>query len=76
LDCPARQPIDPASPTSGDDRQRVGNILGLIWLPLGQLAAWLVWPFSVYTIRLKQAYRFLLLLSYEGKFSVFSHWLS
>ncbi len=26
-------------------------ILGMIWLPLGQLAAYLAWPFVVYTIR-------------------------
>jgi len=26
-------------------------LLGLIYLPLGQLAAWLAWPFSSYTIR-------------------------
>jgi len=25
-------------------------VLGLIWLPLGQVAAWLAWPFSAYTI--------------------------
>jgi competence protein ComEC len=25
-------------------------LLGLIWLPLGQVAAWLAWPFSTYTI--------------------------
>jgi competence protein ComEC len=29
-------------------------ILGLIWLPLGQLAAYLAWPFLVYTIRLAE----------------------
>ena len=26
-------------------------ILGMVWLPLGQLAAYLAWPFVVYTIR-------------------------
>jgi len=25
-------------------------LLGLLWLPLGQVAAWLAWPFSAYTI--------------------------
>jgi competence protein ComEC len=25
-------------------------LLGLVWLPLGQVAAWLAWPFSTYTI--------------------------
>ena len=25
-------------------------LLGLVWLPLGQLAAWLAWPFSAYTL--------------------------
>ncbi len=29
-------------------------ILGLIWLPLGQLAAYLAWPFLVYTIRVAE----------------------
>ena len=29
-------------------------ILGLIWLPLGQLVAYLAWPFLVYTIRLAE----------------------
>lgn len=27
-------------------------LLGLFYLPLGQLAAWLAWPFSTYTIRM------------------------
>ncbi len=26
-------------------------LLSLIWLPLGQIAAWVTWPFAVYTIR-------------------------
>jgi competence protein ComEC len=26
-------------------------LLSYIWIPLGQLAAWIAWPFSVYTIR-------------------------
>jgi len=26
-------------------------LLSYIWMPLGQLAAWIAWPFSVYTIR-------------------------
>jgi competence protein ComEC len=30
-------------------------VLGLIYLPLGQLAAWLAWPFSRYTLTLVQA---------------------
>lgn len=25
-------------------------LLGLVWLPLGQLVAWLAWPFSAYTL--------------------------
>jgi competence protein ComEC len=25
-------------------------LLGLVWLPLGQLAAWLAWPWSAYTL--------------------------
>ena len=29
-------------------------ILGLIWLPLGQVVAYLAWPFLVYTIRLAE----------------------
>ena len=41
--------ILPAQPaleiTSG-----VALILGCLWLPLGQVAAWLAWPFSAYTI--------------------------
>jgi hypothetical protein len=29
-------------------------IVGLIWLPLGQVLAWLAWPFSAYTTGLVQ----------------------
>jgi competence protein ComEC len=29
-------------------------LLGLIWLPLGQLAAWAAWPFTAYTISFVQ----------------------
>jgi competence protein ComEC len=29
--------------------------LGLVWLPLGRLAAWLAWPFTHYTITLVEA---------------------
>jgi competence protein ComEC len=29
-------------------------LLGLVWLPLGQVVAWLAWPFSAYTIAFVQ----------------------
>ncbi len=31
-------------------------LLGLIWLPLGQLAAWVAWPFVVYSIRMVEIF--------------------
>ena len=31
-------------------------LLGLIYLPLGQLVAWLAWPFSTYTIRVVELF--------------------
>ncbi len=31
-------------------------LLSLIWLPLGQLAAWVAWPFVVYTIRMVELF--------------------
>jgi competence protein ComEC len=31
-------------------------LLGLIYLPLGQVAAWLAWPFSTYTIRMVELF--------------------
>ena len=31
-------------------------LLSLIWFPLGQLAAWVTWPFVVYTIRLVELF--------------------
>lgn len=31
-------------------------LLSLIWLPLGQIAAWLAWPFVVYTIRMVELF--------------------
>ena len=31
-------------------------ILSLIWFPLGQLMAWVVWPFVVYTIRMVELF--------------------
>jgi competence protein ComEC len=31
-------------------------LLGLIWLPLGQLAAWVTWPFVVYSIRMVEIF--------------------
>ncbi len=34
-------------------------LLGLIYLPLGQLAAWLSWPFSTYTIRVVELFNHL-----------------
>jgi competence protein ComEC len=30
-------------------------LLGLLWLPLGQVAAWLAWPFAAYTLALVRA---------------------
>jgi competence protein ComEC len=31
-------------------------LLSLIWLPLGQIAAWIAWPFVVYTIRMVELF--------------------
>jgi competence protein ComEC len=31
-------------------------LLSLIWLPLGQIAAWVAWPFVVYTIRMVEMF--------------------
>ena len=31
-------------------------LLSLIWLPLGQIAAWIVWPFVVYSIRVVELF--------------------
>jgi len=31
-------------------------LLSLVWFPLGQIAAWLTWPFVVYTIRLVELF--------------------
>ncbi len=31
-------------------------LLSLIWLPLGQVAAWVAWPFVVYTIRMVEIF--------------------
>ena len=31
-------------------------LLSLIWFPLGQIAAWVAWPFVVYTIRMVELF--------------------
>ncbi len=31
-------------------------LLSLVWLPLGQIAAWVAWPFVVYTIRMVEIF--------------------
>jgi competence protein ComEC len=31
-------------------------LLSLVWLPLGQIAAWMAWPFVVYTIRMVELF--------------------
>ncbi|HAV79053.1 MAG TPA: hypothetical protein DCX53_17015 [Anaerolineae bacterium] len=31
-------------------------LLSLVWLPLGQIAAWIAWPFVVYTIRIVEIF--------------------
>ena len=31
-------------------------LLSLVWLPLGQIAAWVAWPFVVYTIRMVELF--------------------
>ncbi|HSK89508.1 MAG TPA: ComEC/Rec2 family competence protein, partial [Anaerolineales bacterium] len=31
-------------------------LLSLVWFPLGQIAAWITWPFVVYTIRLVEIF--------------------
>jgi len=40
-------PVQPAVMLAGG----LALLLGLVWLPLGQLAAWAAWPFVAYTIR-------------------------
>jgi competence protein ComEC len=44
---PAILPVQPAVMVLGG----IVVILGLVWLPVGKLAAWVAWPFVVYTIR-------------------------
>jgi len=34
----------------------LGVMLSLVWLPLGQLAAWIAWPFAAYTIRMVELF--------------------
>ena len=34
----------------------VATLLGLVWLPLGKVVAWLVWPLAAYTIRAVEAF--------------------
>ncbi|HEX7976556.1 MAG TPA: ComEC/Rec2 family competence protein, partial [Anaerolineales bacterium] len=44
---PAVLPAQPAVMVLGG----MAVLLGLVWQPLGQIAAWLAWPFVLYTIR-------------------------
>ncbi len=44
-------PVQPAVMMVGG----MALVLGLVWLPLGQLAAWLAWPFTAYTLAWVQA---------------------
>ena len=46
---PANLVILPAQPAL-EVASGFALVLGLIWLPLGQVAAWLAWPFSAYTV--------------------------
>jgi competence protein ComEC len=34
----------------------IAVMLSLIWIPLGQLAAWVAWPFAAYTIRIVEIF--------------------
>ncbi|HSG45110.1 MAG TPA: ComEC/Rec2 family competence protein [Anaerolineales bacterium] len=34
----------------------IAVLLSLVWFPLGQLAAWIAWPFVVYTIRIVEIF--------------------
>jgi competence protein ComEC len=34
----------------------IAVLLSLIWFPIGQLAAWIAWPFVVYTIRIVEIF--------------------
>ena len=34
----------------------IAVLLSLVWLPLGQIAAWIAWPFVVYTIRVVEIF--------------------
>jgi predicted membrane metal-binding protein len=33
-------------------------VLGMVWLPLGQVAAWLAWPFSAYAVAFVEFFPF------------------
>jgi len=44
-------PVQPAVMVSSG----LALLLGLVWLPLGQIAAWLAWPGVAYTIRMVEA---------------------
>jgi competence protein ComEC len=45
-------PVQPAVMILGG----LAVLLSLIWLPLGQIAAWIAWPFVVYTIRMVELF--------------------
>lgn len=45
-------PVQPAVMILGG----LAVLLSLIWLPLGQIAAWVAWPFVVYTIRMVELF--------------------
>jgi competence protein ComEC len=45
-------PVQPAVMILGG----LAVLLSLVWFPLGQLAAWVAWPFVVYTIRLVELF--------------------
>jgi len=45
-------PVQPAVMILGG----IAVLLSLVWLPLGQIAAWVAWPFVVYTIRVVELF--------------------
>ncbi len=45
-------------------------LLSYVWIPLGQLAAWIAWPFSVYTIRAVEFFNWPAWIVYLGDSSL------
>src|SRR5258708_4546322 len=60
---PANLVILPAQPAL-EVASGLALLLGLIWPPLGQVAAWIAWPFSAYTIALVEFFAHLPIASF------------